>query len=226
MVERIERLSKTVFKKQVQAITGLIGNSHGIYALYDGSDLYYVGKSTDLRSRVKAHLRDRHLASWTHFSLYLVRDSEHLGEIESLLVRIANPKGNKVLPRGRGESNLRRKLEDLVRKHQREELAELFGPGQPAHVPDSEGAGKKAAQTRDAIVGLVHRCTTLYRSYRGKEFRAQLYPTGIIMLGGRRFKSPTAAGKAITGWPTCNGWTFWYIKNSDGEWVTLADYRK
>src|ERR1051325_4978333 len=98
VISRIEKVSKEAFRQYFTEVTELIGNSPGIYALYDGNDLYYVGKSTELRKRVKQHLRDRHLASWTHFSLYLVRRVEHISEIESLLVRIASPKGNRVIP--------------------------------------------------------------------------------------------------------------------------------
>ncbi|GAH92224.1 unnamed protein product, partial [marine sediment metagenome] len=55
----MENVSKLVFKKHYNLITELIGNSPGVYALYDDRDLYYVGKSTDLRKRVRHHLRDR-----------------------------------------------------------------------------------------------------------------------------------------------------------------------
>ena len=63
VINRLEKVSKDLFRKYFGLITELIGNSPGIYALYDGVDLYYVGKSTDLKKRVKQHLRDRHLAS-------------------------------------------------------------------------------------------------------------------------------------------------------------------
>jgi hypothetical protein len=91
VVNRLENVSKDVFKQYYPLITELVGDSPRIYALYDDNDLYYVGKSTELRKRVKQHLKDRHLASWTHFSLYLARREDHIHEIESLLVRIANP---------------------------------------------------------------------------------------------------------------------------------------
>ena len=54
---RLEKVSKDIFKKHYPLITELIGDSPGIYALYDGNDLYYVGKSTELRKRVRQHLR-------------------------------------------------------------------------------------------------------------------------------------------------------------------------
>jgi len=36
-------------------------------------------------------------AKWDRFSLYLINDIEHLKELESLLLHIALPKGNKQL---------------------------------------------------------------------------------------------------------------------------------
>ena len=101
VVNHLGMVSKDAFRKYFSAITELIGNSPGIYARYDGQVLSYVGKSTELRKRVKPHLRDLHLASWTHFGLYLVRKIRHIDEIGSLLVRIASPKGNRVAPQGK-----------------------------------------------------------------------------------------------------------------------------
>ena len=39
--------------------------------MYDGNELYYVGKSTDLEKSLKQHLKDKHFADWLYFSLYL-----------------------------------------------------------------------------------------------------------------------------------------------------------
>src|SRR4030067_2901533 len=85
VLKKLEGVSKLVFRHYYKQITELISNTHGIYALYDDNDLYYVGKSSDLKNRVKQHLKDKHFASWTHFSLYLVRNEKHINEIESLL---------------------------------------------------------------------------------------------------------------------------------------------
>src|SRR3990167_6100437 len=130
VINRLENVSKDVFKQYYPLITELVGDSPGIYALYDDRDLYYVGKSTELRKRVKQHLKDRHLASWTHFSLYLARREDHIHEIESLLVRIANPKGNRVIPRGKSTGVLVKQLKKLIQERQRLELASLFAAKQ------------------------------------------------------------------------------------------------
>ena len=110
VANRLEKVSKDLFRKYYESITELVSTSPGVYALYDGDALYYVGKSIDLKKRVKQHLRDRHLNSWTHFSFYLIRKVQHINEIESLLVRIASPKGNRVTPAGRKSGPLLNEL--------------------------------------------------------------------------------------------------------------------
>lgn len=213
---RLEGISKDIFKKYYDVITELIGSSPGIYALYDEGELYYVGKSTELRKRVKNHLRDRHLASWTHLSLYLVRKAERIHEIESLLIRITNPKGNRATPKGMASGKLLKKLREMIKAKQKQELNELFG-------------GKKARQRqvkqRDRnIEGLVSRRTKITKTYKGKEYTAYLYPSGTITTGKKKFTSPTAAAKSIVKRPTVNGWSFWFIRDSNGDWVKLKNY--
>lgn len=221
VVNRLENVSKDVFKKYYPLITKLVGDSPGIYALYDGVDLYYVGKSTELRKRVRHHLIDRHLASWTHFSLYLVRREEHIHEFESLLVRIANPKGNRVIPRGKSTGVLVDQLKKMIQLKQKEELGKLFGTKNAAgrKVPKSSQASQRT------IEGLVAKRTVLYRTYKGKEYKAALSPKGVITYAGQSYKSPSAAARAvIVRKGAVNGWAFWYIKSSSGDWVRLMDY--
>jgi Restriction Enzyme Adenine Methylase Associated/Protein of unknown function (DUF2924) len=221
VLNRLENVSKDVFKKYFPLITELVGDSPGIYALYDGVDLYYVGKSTELRKRVRHHLTDRHLASWTHFSLYLVRRAEHIHEFESLLVRIANPKGNRVIPRGKSTGVLVNQLRKLIQQKQKEELGKLFGT--------KNAAGRRAPKTSQVsqrtIEGLVAKRTALYRTYKGKEYKATLSSKGVITYAGQSYKSPSAAARAvIVRKGAVNGWAFWYIKSSSGDWVRLMDY--
>ncbi len=221
VVNRLENVSKDVFKKYYPLITELVGDSPGIYALYDGVDLYYVGKSTELRKRVRHHLIDRHLASWTHFSLYLVRREEHIHEFESLLVRIANPKGNRVIPRGKSTGVLVEQLKKSIQQKQKEELSKLFGT--------KNAAGRKPPKSLKAsqrtIEGLVAKRTELYRTYKGKEYKASLNPKGVITYAGQRYQSPSGAARAvIKNTRAVNGWSFWYIKSLSGDWVRLMDY--
>jgi hypothetical protein len=223
VVNRLENVSKDVFKQYYALITELVGDSPGIYALYDGADLYYVGKSTELRKRVRHHLKDRHLASWTHFSLYLARREEHIHEIESLLIRIANPKGNRIIPRGKSTGVLVKQLKNLIKERQRQELANFFGTKSAAgsvRRPSAKSVGKHS------LAGLVSRPTKLYRTYKGREYTATLSPRGHVTIKGRRFNSATAAAKAVIQHKgAVSGRAFWYIRDGSGDWVRLMEYR-
>ena len=221
VVKKLEGVSKLIFRDYHKQMTELIGSSHGIYALYDENELYYVGKSTDLKNRVKQHLKDRHLASWTHFSLYLVRKEDHIGEIESLIIRVANPKGNRKKYKTDKGAPLLKQLQTMVKKQQQEEFDAMFG----------KTAAKRARTTgidnqQFALEGLVRKKTALFRTYKGKEYRALLTPKGKIKYNGKIYETPTAAAMSIVTRSTVNGWTFWYFKNAEGEWARLSDLRR
>ncbi len=220
VIKRLENISKDVFKKHSELITRLVGNTHGVYALYDGSELYYVGKSTDLRNRVNHHLRDRHLASWTHFSLYLVRDEAHIHEIESLLIRIANPKGNRKLYKSQSGDTLKQELVTMLKEKHKDEIDSIVG--RRGSRPSKKKGNSKHP---DTLVGLVKNKATLYRAYKGKEYKAILTGKGIIKLGNKKFTSPSGAALSVVDSGQVNGWNFWYIKNANGEWVRLGEYR-
>ncbi len=220
VVKKLENVSKLIFRNYYKQITDLIGNSHGIYALYDENELYYVGKSTDLKNRVKQHLKDRHYASWSHFSLYLVRKADHVGEIESLIIRVANPKGNRKKYRTDKKSSLMKLLQGMVKQRQQEEFDIMF-PKSAARRVHPDNGDKQAL----ALDGLVRKKTALYRTYKGKEYRALLTPKGKIKLNGKVFATPTAAAMTIVDRGAVNGWNFWYYRNADGEWARLSDLR-
>lgn len=222
VINRLENVSKDVFKQYYPLITELVGDSPGIYALYDSGELYYVGKSIELRKRVRHHLRDRHLASWTHFSLYLTRREEHIHEIESLLVRIANPKGNRVVPHGKSSGALLKLLKSKIQQHQKAELAKLFVQ-KTSTRKTKQDSGKGHPNT---LVGLVDKRVSIYRTYKGKEYKATLNPKGVITLAGKQYTSPSGAAKAVLNTPRAvNGWKFWYIQDVQGDWVQLADFK-
>lgn len=220
VVKKLEGVSKLIFRNYYKQITELIGNSHGIYALYDENELYYVGKSTDLKNRVKQHLKDRHLASWTHFSLYLVRKADHISEIESLIIRVANPKGNTKKYRTDKGTSLLKQLQASVKQRQQDEFNTMF-----RKTTDSRSRTSGADKHLLALDGLVRKKTALFRTYKGKEYRALLTPRGKIKFNGKIYATPTAAATSIVGSPNMNGWTFWYFKNAEGEWARLSDLR-
>ena len=69
----------------------------GIYALYDDHGLYYVGLTNfSLRARIEKHTKNRHKGKWNRFSWYQIPNLKYTKDMESAILRIVNPKGNKV----------------------------------------------------------------------------------------------------------------------------------
>jgi excinuclease UvrABC nuclease subunit len=68
----LERIPADVFVRFQEAIKDLASKRHGVYALYKGDKLYYVGLAKNLKSRVQQHLKDQHKREWDMFSLYLI----------------------------------------------------------------------------------------------------------------------------------------------------------
>ncbi len=92
----------------------------GIYVLYAKDRVYYIGLSKrSLRSRLRRHaLRDRHRGKWDNFSFYRVGRTKYIKDIESLLLRVVKPKGNKVLGRFKKKYNLaKRKVAKSMELH-------------------------------------------------------------------------------------------------------------
>lgn len=96
LCQHLENISRKALENYPELIKDFVKNRHGIYALYHKNRLYYVGLARNLRLRLSHHLRDRHAQTSDRFSVYLTLGDKHLHEIESLLLRIASPKGNRI----------------------------------------------------------------------------------------------------------------------------------
>jgi hypothetical protein len=212
----LDRASSEILDKYPDAIIELIGTSAGIYALYNNFDLYYVGRATQLRRRVGQHLENKHRGKWTHFSLYLVRHADHIGDIESLLINIAQPKGNSVKPKIKNSRNLGKYVIQIVKHNQEEERGTLF--------QKSISKRQSIKKSNDTILsGLVNKRTILVSTYKGKKYKAFLTPNGTLSFNGKKYTSLTAAAVKITK-GSVSGWNFWKIKNSANKLETLKNY--
>ncbi len=206
-------VSKEMFKQHPTLITQIVEKRSGIYALYKNKELYYVGRAAQLKSRVKRHLSNHHYPNWTHFSFYVVENS-WIGEIESILVRIAKPKGNKANPKGR-DISLNKDLSNLLKK--------TFNETHDILLPGAKTSRSKIAQNR-ILKGLVDKNTSIFRTYKGVKHTAVLTPAGTIRYKSKIYSSATAAAKAVVD-GRVNGWRFWKIKNSAKQFVKLKEYR-
>jgi hypothetical protein len=122
----LENISINAIEKYKDIIKESIRGENGIYALYDGDELVYVGLATDLHKRLDHHLSDRHQGEWDSFSVYITK-TRHLRELESLLMRVAYPKNNRQKGKFRSANNLRDDFEDAIDNYFEEEKSTFFG---------------------------------------------------------------------------------------------------
>lgn len=219
----LENVSGKVLQQYPDIVRELIHRQHGIYALYKRGKLQYVGLASSLRNRLTTHLRDRHKGTWDRFSVYLTIKSEHTGELESLLLRIFNPSGNRVRGgRFPKSTDLLPTMKRRVRETQDNQLASLFG-GKTADTLRRSRARRLIGSA--ALAGYSDRRQELRASYKGISYKASLLRDGQLRLNGKLYGSLTAAAKAITK-RAISGWSFWRAKNAKGEWIPLRKIRK
>jgi hypothetical protein len=223
----LERISSKVFDEYHDEIAGLVVKQHGVYALYKRDRLYYVGLAKDLRNRVRYHLRDKHANKWDAFSLFLIHKTEHLKELEALLIHIAEPKGN--LQRGKFAvtNNLRETLKSLIEAKNQSQLENILGTAKKQKKSQS----KQLTGSHQAPKGLVlHKLLSsgaqIKATYKGKEILAAIDENGKILLNGKSFNSPSSAGVSVIDRSTVNGWRFWKYRNPEGKWVVLTELLK
>ena len=230
----LERISSRVFDRFPEQLTELVGSEHGIYALYKKDRLYYVGLASNLKRRIRHHMKDRHSGEWDRFSVYLVRKSDHIKELESLILRIVDPSGNVVTGKLSRSENLQSFLEAEVKNEQNRRREELFGKS--IRRRRTSGGQKKRARprtnvrkTKDSLVPAlapyVKSRFRIYGEYKGKTFKAALNKSGTIRFGGFSYNTPSGAAEAARKCRT-NGWTFWKFRNSKDELVAIDQLRK
>src|SRR3990172_6420639 len=108
VIQHVERMSRRILERHPEVVREYVKGKRGVYALYKRARLYYVGLASNLRSRLKAHLRDRHGGAWDLFSMYLTDSDEHLRELEALTLRITLHKGNRSKTKFARSQDLRR----------------------------------------------------------------------------------------------------------------------
>lgn len=223
----LERIASSAFSECPKQITDLVRRRHGVYALYKGDRLYYVGLATNLRNRIKQHLRDKHAGKCNRFSLYLVRKAEHIKELEAMILRIADPKGNATKGALPGAENLWGSLHTSIRAEQDRQVEELFGITRRKRTRKKRSP-MQSTKTRQALVvrqpamaPYVTKRFQIRATYRGVQHKATVKKNGMIIMTGKTYTSPSSAGSAIRGGKSTNGWTFWKFKDADGAWVKL-----
>jgi len=219
----LEKVSAKIFDKYQKEITDMIKGHHGLYALYRKNKLYYLGLATNLKNRISHHLKGRHQGKWTHFSLYIIRKADHIKELESLILRIAYPEGNKMRGKLRNSKNILPLLKKQVKEKIKAEFEDIF----KSHKTPIRRTNTKSAKEKP-LKGLLRDYQRIYANYKGKRFRAKVLPNGTIKMipDGQLFDSPSGAAKAIIARGAVNGWSFWKYKHKNGNLVYLKNLRE
>ena len=168
-----------------------------------------------MKARLKAHLKDRHTGLWTRFSVYFTTDPGHLKELESLVLRIANPTGNRVKGKLPGSSDQKRLLERMIKQDQEQVRHGLLGKPMRAVAKERKAIKSNGPPTQ----GTRH----LRGTYKGVRYHALLRKDGTVSINGEVYNSLSAAGRAVRKRGT-NGRYFWRLKNDEGEWVRINSY--
>jgi GIY-YIG catalytic domain len=89
----------------------------GVYALYNGERLYYVGLATNLYNRLRWHTKNRHRGKWDRFAIFRVRRVRYLKDMETLLLQVAEPPGNTLSGHLHRDADLTRILREVLREN-------------------------------------------------------------------------------------------------------------
>lgn len=221
VLQHLENISWRVMEEYPEIVKGLIRGRAGIYVLYRKDKLYYVGLARNLMGRLKTHLKDRHHGAWDRFSVYLTVLDEHMKELESLLLRITAPSGNKTGGKFAKSMNLYPKLNEAMKEFDADRRARLLG----GHIAKQRRRAKtKHVQGLIPLVGVVEHGAVLKAQYKGIKFRAILRRDGKIRYKNMLYNAPKEAAFAATG-RNLDGWKFWQYKEGS-EWVPLSAIRE
>ncbi len=224
LCQQLENISREALQKYERIVRNFVRGRHGVYALYRRSKLYYVGLASNLRSRLRTHLKDRHGQAWDRFSVYLTIGDRHIKELESLILRIVKPTGNKQSGRFVKCEDLRRKFKRHIRSHQKEELKSLILG--PLTLGPINGERDERRKVRGPVLAsYIEKPMQLRARHKGRRLRASVRRDGLIRFAGNIYRSPSGAGAAAIG-GACDGWFLWKYERAPGDWVLLDDLRK
>ena len=99
----------------------------GLYALYKkNGELYYVGRASNLLGRLSIHRTDLHGKKWDKLAIYIVDESVTLHDVESLVIAVSKPEGNK--NRGKLKGGMKKALKDFMKAAAIEEITASLNP--------------------------------------------------------------------------------------------------
>lgn len=217
----LEKISSRALEKYVPVIRGLVGRRNGVYALYKGHRLYYVGLATNLRTRLRHHLQDRHRGAWDTFSVYLTVGDDHLRELEALVIRIASPKGNSQKGGFKKAENLSKTFLRLLKNAQQREISQMI-----SLKPAPQAATDTLSASDVPLRAYSKKSFSIKFNYKKQTRWATVRRDGRIRYDGKIFDTPSGAATHIRGGKATNGWVWWLFERAPSDWVTLDTLRR
>ena len=231
VIQHLEGIAGAALDEYPEVLKEFIRGRNGVYALYKKERLYYVGLARNLRSRLRHHLRDRHAGRWDRFSIYLTEGDEHLKELESLVLRIAEPRGNRVTGKFLASEDLKR----TFKRRLKESWARKFEDMTDWAEPEPQQKPKRSKEGGNELAKYVDKRFHIRLRHKGKQYVAHVLRDGRIVFAREspvtstvrkaKYPSPSAAAAAVTG-HTMNGWAVWHFWSTEGELVPLDALRK
>lgn len=221
--QHLENISRKALENYQKIIKEYVKGRHGVYALYRNNNLYYVGLASNLRNRLTTHLRDRHAETWDSFSVYLTIKDSHLRELETLILKITSPKGNRQSGKFIESQDLKPLFKKKISKAQQKELASLLGVKKEKKTEKKEI--KKVKGRKPILAPYSNKRFRIRFKYKGKMYKATVRKDGTIFYNKELYNSPSLAAKAVVN-RSANGWRAWQYERAPGDWVSLDVLRK
>ena len=222
--QHLENISRTALEEHQDIVREYVRGRQGVYALYRMGKLYYIGLATNLRNRLKHHLKDRHGQSWDRFSVYLTIGDHHLRELEALMLRVIKPTGNKQKGQFANSDDLSPVFRRSIRKSMLADLDVLFveprKPSRKTHLDHTRMIGRQPI-----LAKFSKRPSILKAHFKGTTLTARVRRDGAIRYAGQIYTSPSVAAARACNRVSCNGWTFWQYERAPGDWVPLNKLR-
>lgn len=224
VTQHLENISRRVLEEHQQIVREYVRHRQGIYALFRRGKLYYVGLASNLIARLGHHLKDRHHESWDRFSVYLTIEDSHLRELEALILRVANPPGNKQKGKFAKSEDMLRRIRRNLHATMRSSLDELIDGKKAKKAPAKKVVARDGKMP--ILAPYIEKSFRIRGTHKGKTIWAHVRKSGLIYFDKKHFNSPSDAAAHAVKRSTCNGWTFWKYQRSPGDWVNLDILRK
>jgi hypothetical protein len=161
----------------------------GLYALYKkNGELYYIGRASNLLQRLSTHRSDLHGKKWDKLAIYIIDGKLKLHDVESLLIAVSKPQGNK--NRGRLKGDLKKALKDSMKAAALEEItASLYPNQEPKQTKKSHRITEKKIEVFIREKGVVKTASILGVSPgRISQLRGEKRLRRWVIAAGKREK--------------------------------------